>query len=321
MQFKSGLIACAVVAAAVLLGASGLHAQSGPQVHAGRTVMNGYSLSQFPDFIKKWHFVTVRYRKDTGEMRLTYANDKAWKVLREGKTDYPDGAVFAKIGIATRDDPAFTSSLVPSGAKRYQLMVKDSKKHKDTDGWGYALFDVGGRTFEEDPEKQTAACHACHQLVEDRGYVFSQPMVLEVGGPAVDMPISQSQPSGMGKIEYKTKKIADLPPIVRRAVPDQFRRVQVIDHPSLEKSLFQGTIDEIRPALGKEALRAKMPAVLINEERTRFSMVTPLVKEEPCTLEDGKEGVSMQAIYTIKPGPEENYPIASLNYCEPNPSP
>jgi hypothetical protein len=315
MPFKSGFITCAIIVAAGLLGASGLHAQSAPQAHAGKTVMNGYSLSQFPDFIKNWHFVTVRYRKDTGEMRLTYANDKAWNVLKEGKIDYPDGAVFAKIGMGTRDDPAFTSSLVPGGAKRYQLMVKDKKKHKDAGGWGYALFDEAGRTFEEDPEKQIAACHACHQLVENRGYVFSQPMMLEVGH-SMAIASSQNPPLGMEKIEYKTKKVSDLPPVVRRAVMNSFRQVRVINYPSLENAVFQGTIDEIRPALGKEALRANMPAVLINERGTRFSMVTALVKEEPCIMEDGRKGTPMQAVFTIKPGPEEIYPIENLTYCE-----
>lgn len=72
--------------------------------------MNGYSLSQFPDFIKKWHFVTVRYRKDAHEMRFSYANDKAWETLQAGAKKYPDGAVFAKLGIMTQEDLAFSAS-------------------------------------------------------------------------------------------------------------------------------------------------------------------------------------------------------------------
>lgn len=127
-----------------------------PPVFAGQTSMNGYSLKQFPNFIKNFHFVTVRYRKDTSEMRLTYANDKAWGALLAGGTHYSDGAVFAKIGIMTKQDPAFTSSVVPSGGKRYQLMVMHHKKHAATDGWGYALFDMDGKTFGQDPVEQVA---------------------------------------------------------------------------------------------------------------------------------------------------------------------
>src|SRR6185436_10943563 len=57
--------------------------------------MNGYKLSDFPDFEKKWKLVTVRFRKDTGEMRFTYANDLAFENLQKGVIDYPDGAIFA----------------------------------------------------------------------------------------------------------------------------------------------------------------------------------------------------------------------------------
>ena len=76
----------------------------------GEAVFNGYTLKQFGDFVHNWHFVTVRFRRDSGEMRFAYANDIAWKALSEHSTDYPDGAVFAKIGVSTMEDPAFTDS-------------------------------------------------------------------------------------------------------------------------------------------------------------------------------------------------------------------
>jgi hypothetical protein len=60
-------------------------------------------------------------------MRLTYANDVAMKTLKNGKTDYPDGAVFGKTGIHTGSDPQFESSAVPKDIRRYQLMVRDKK--------------------------------------------------------------------------------------------------------------------------------------------------------------------------------------------------
>lgn len=289
-------------------------AGNGPPVHAGKTEMNGYSLKDFPDFIKKWHFVTVRYRKDTGEMRLTYANDKAWEALLAGGKSYPDGATFAKIGIMTQEDPGFTSSVVPSGAKRYQLMVMDKKKHAATDGWGYALFDMEGKTFEQNPAEQVAACHACHKLVPERDYVFSQPMRLEIGVPA-----AMNSDSGSvlpDRITFVTKVIDTLPPKVKNAVPPGFNEARVIEG-ELAKSMFQGTIDEIRPVLTKEALRSRLPAVLVNEAGTRFSMAVVKENAPACNLPDGKKGVEIKATYTIKPGPEEKYPIRTLAYCEP----
>ncbi len=108
---------------------------------AGKLEMNGFLFSDFGQFEKNWKLVTVRYRQDTGELRFTYANPKAWKAMSSGKAEYPDGSIFAKTGYMTDDDPSFTSSKIPSGSRRYQFMVKNKKKYKDQDGWGYALFD------------------------------------------------------------------------------------------------------------------------------------------------------------------------------------
>jgi hypothetical protein len=35
---------------------------------------------------------------------------------------FPEGAAFGKIGVKTNPDPLFESSVVPSGARRFQLM-------------------------------------------------------------------------------------------------------------------------------------------------------------------------------------------------------
>jgi hypothetical protein len=308
---------CLGMLTVVALFAAHLHAQ--PQdpahkSHVGKSTMNGYSLKQFGDFIKEWHFVTVRYRRDTGEMRLTYANDKAWKALQEGAKEYPDGAVFAKVGIMTQEDPNFVSSVEPMGARRYQLMVKDSKKHTKTDGWGYALFNEGGFTFEEDPEVQTQSCHACHQLVPERDYVFSKIMRLEVGKVPPSRPPSDAR-RDFSKIKFVTMKRKDLPAKLRNVVPENFSEVRVVDH-AMVRNMFQGTIDEIRPTLGQEALRAKKPAVLVNEPGTRFSMVVPVFEGETCKAGEGKKGINMMAIYTIKPGAAEDFPLTQLHYCE-----
>ena len=90
----------------------------GSVIYGQSDTMNGYSLKQYEGFEKNWRLVTVRYRKDTGEMRLTYANELAWKTLSEGRINYPKGAVFAKIGVKTESDPAFAASLSPEGTRK-----------------------------------------------------------------------------------------------------------------------------------------------------------------------------------------------------------
>lgn len=284
---------------------------------SGEPVMNGYRLSQFGNFVQDWHFVTVRFRRDTGEMRLTYANDKAWKVLQDGKGVYPDGATFIKIGIMAEEDPAFTSSIMPSGAKRYQVMVKDSKKHKETDGWGYALFDVDGKTFDVDPDGQATACHACHRIVEDRGFVFSQVMNLDVHKPALLSIVQGVQSTAIpaSRLEFKTEETKNLSRKIVEALPFGTTQVRALQG-ELRGALFQGTIDEIRPTLAEEAARAGMPAILYDGDGIRFSIAYIDPKEPSCTPPDGGFGNYFRAPHTTSPPGNKAYPVSELVFCQ-----
>lgn len=260
------------------------------QSFAGRVHMNGYSLMQFGHFIRDWHLVTVRYRQDTGEMRFTYANDVAWEALKAGVMDYPDGAVFAKYSVITQEDPAFPSSHVPSGGRRYQLMVMDKAKNKETDGWGYALFGPDGLTKEEDPVIKTQACHACHLLVPERGYVFSKRMAL---GMPRDIPASMPADQELGKtLEYKTVTRDELPERVRKILPAEYKQVRMLQG-LLRKHLFSGTLDEIRPALIKESVASDLPALLLAEKGDAYSIVFINPDVKTCTLKGGEVGVSL----------------------------
>lgn len=281
-----------MIAAFILTGfltAPAVASASATASFAGRSEMGGLSLSSYPDFERRWKLVTVRFRRDTGEMRLTYADPKAYKVLMSGKTDYPDGAVFAKIGMMTHDDPAFVSSAVPSGARRYQLMVREKKKFKDTDGWGYALFDGTGKTFEDDPKIQVTACHACHKIVPERGFVFSQPMLLGLGKSANAL---ASLKKDFEKLKFAEGTRTNLPPIARDLVPANFRTISRLEG-ELTKFLFVGTLEEVRPMLAREAKRAGRPAALVSEKNDLFSLVIP--EPETKCEDQGKPGIMMNA--------------------------
>lgn len=217
------------------------NATSPPVSYAGAEIMNGYSLKDFKGFESKWKMVTVRFRKDTQELRWVYANDLAYKTLVSGKTDYPDGAVFAKIGVLTYDDPQFPSSAVPMGTRRYQLMVRNSKKHADTGGWGYALFDLNGKTFNEDPKKAAMACYACHRVVENRGQVFSQPFRLAAEAKTGMAFLSNAK--GYRKLTFVWLEVEKLPTAIRDLLPPGTKRVRNLDDALLVQNLFQGTLD------------------------------------------------------------------------------
>lgn len=267
----------------------------------GEYSMNGYSASQFGDFAKDWKLVTVRFRKDTNEMRWTYANQAAWDTLASNKIDYPDGAVFAKVGVMTRDDLSFPSSAVPSGARRIQFMVRDKKKHADTDGWGYALFGADGKVFPGDQKEATIACAACHRLVPERGFVFSQ---------IADAAFSGANPGASWKahLKFESKPVASVPGAMKNLLKGKFGSVRVISG-ELSKSLFPGTLDEIRPLLAQEASRSKAPAALVEENGKRFSLVFPLPERGECA----QDQVRLRGAHTVT---ESKNGLFEVTFCQ-----
>lgn len=270
-----------------------------PAAHSA-TVMNGYSLGQFGNFEKDWKLVTVRYRKDTGEMRFTYANDLAWKALQENSRDYPQGAVFAKVGLATIEDPAFTSSMVPGGARRVQFMVRNKSLHAATDGWGYALFDSKGNTFPSSPANTDIACAACHRLVPDRGYVFSQ--VMGTVNPNLD------RDSWRANISFANLSSAEIPKKMRALLPAGAKTLRSLQG-DLRKNLFSGTLDEVRPLLAMESVASGQSAALISEDGKLFSLVVSDPSGKCSTNE-----IALKGFHTV---PNPSKPIFSIKFCEP----
>lgn len=258
----------------------------------GRGEMNGISYKDYEGFEDKWKFVTVRYRSDTGEQRFTWANDIAMRALEAGGTDYPDGAVFAKIGFATEKDPTFESSKVPSGAKRYQFMVRDQKKYASTGGWGYALFDGNRVTYDADPQAQAMACYACHQLVPARGQVFSQPMRISAFASKVPAPIANREVQ-VAAVKFETLPLKKLPEVVRRSLPENTRKIRSVAG-ELRKNVFRGTIDEIRPTLIEEVRRTGMPAALVASTDAQFAAVYPVAGRKDCTKKSFKSVFSTE---------------------------
>jgi hypothetical protein len=238
---------------------------------ANATTMNDITLEDYADFTNSWKLVTVRYRQDTHEMRFTYANSIAWNALQKAARVYPDGSVFAKVGFKSGVDPAFTSSIVPNGARRFQFIVKSSKKYTDTDGWGYALFESDGTAAEGDVKVVTQSCHACHKLVEERNYVFSEPLVLsplvkniqatyEIKNNSAHILFStlfQKQYEGQLKKNIKKIKLA---------------RLEIVGG-DLRRFYFDGTLDEITPLLIKNAIVTGKASAFVSSDQNTFKII------------------------------------------------
>ena len=103
-----------------------------------------------------------------GGIHYLYANKLAEKGYARGK--FPDGAVIAfDLLTATSAD-----NTVQEGSRKVLgVMVKNSRRYKDTGGWGFEGF-KGDSTTERVVGSQAAtACYQCHTAQKGKDYVFS----------------------------------------------------------------------------------------------------------------------------------------------------
>jgi hypothetical protein len=242
---------------------------------------DGITLSSYDRFWEKWHLVTTRFRKDNGEQRFVFANDIAYKAIKEGKSVYPDGAMFGKVAFIAGEDAAFPVSEEPVSFSRVQLMRKDSHAYPDQNGWGYALY-AKGTGVPYGTEKETVnACHACHLIVRDRDHVFSKASFLHVADAA--KPTTASSSSGERlKSKFTERKVAELSGFAKQAVqnanPDKLpEKIMYYSMP-----LFSGSVDESIAVLSRYALADHMTYLIIDEDNKFYLAATPLAGNKNC---------------------------------------
>lgn len=143
---------------------------------AADTAPNGIAL---PADYADWRLLAPSYRSDKHHVRAILGNDTAIRAARAGQTKpWPDGSILAKTVWKEQAHERFPTALEPGTFVHVEIMVKDSKRYADTGGWGYARW-LGN---ELKPYGKDAGfvqeCHACHILVQDNDFVFTQPVKL-----------------------------------------------------------------------------------------------------------------------------------------------
>lgn len=133
---------------------------------------------EFPTGYENWQTISVSHRIDKESIRTILGNPIAIKAARKGNINpWPNGAILAKVAWKQRADENWPSAIVPEEFFQVEIMVKDTKKHKATKGWGYARW----RGKDLKPWGESAdfdqGCVACHTSVAKRDYVFSSPAV------------------------------------------------------------------------------------------------------------------------------------------------
>ena len=130
----------------------------------------------YPEGYRDWHHVKSMVIEEGhplfasfGGIHHLYANDKGMKGYQKGT--FPDGSVIIfDLLEAVHDGNAVTEG----NRKVVGVMHKDSKRYRDTGGWGFEGFGEGDRTNRVVGENAASACFACHAPQKAQDYTFSK---------------------------------------------------------------------------------------------------------------------------------------------------
>jgi len=129
----------------------------------------------FDPSFEKWGLLSTTDRGDNNTFRFVLGNDIAVKAARSGNiSPWPDGARFAKIAWEQNLGPG--GLIHPGKFVQVELMVKDARGYKATDGWGWGRW----RGLALKPYGENAhfvdECTGCHMPVHDNDYVYTLPI-------------------------------------------------------------------------------------------------------------------------------------------------
>jgi hypothetical protein len=134
----------------------------------------GNGLAFDPSF-EKWSLLSTTDRGDNNTFRFILGNEIAMKAAQSGNiSPWPDGARLAKI--AWEHNLGYDGLIHPGKFIQVELMVKDARRYKDTDGWdwgrwrGITLKPYGGNAHFADE------CTGCHMPVHGNDYVYTLPI-------------------------------------------------------------------------------------------------------------------------------------------------
>jgi cytochrome P460 len=171
----------AVVTALMVLGGNAMSAQEKDKYMV--KVPGGLAFSEFRGY-EGWHLVSIS--QDGPLIAAILANPVMITAYQAGipgnGKPLPDGSKMAKIHWNPKKMETFPAATVPGTLHDVDFMVKDSKRFKDSGGWGWGAFeyDSASHTFkpattaDKPPQAHDAKCgFACHTIVKTRDYVFT----------------------------------------------------------------------------------------------------------------------------------------------------
>jgi len=122
-----------------------------------------------------WKPLSTTDRGDNNTFRFILGNEVAVKAARAGNiSPWPDDARFAKI--AWQQELGPDGLVHPGKFVQVELMVKNARDYKDTEGWGWGRW----RGLDLKPYGKDAhfvnECTSCHQPLRGNDYVYTMPI-------------------------------------------------------------------------------------------------------------------------------------------------
>lgn len=136
------------------------------------TALNG--IKYIPDF-QQWQVLVTTSRFDNNTTRVVYGNDVAVKAVKENHINpWPEGSTIVKVVWNNLEDGQ--GDVRPGTFNNVQVMIKDSKRFPETQGWGFARFNGINLTPYGKTVQFGTDCFTCHKIAKDYGYVFDIPV-------------------------------------------------------------------------------------------------------------------------------------------------
>jgi len=135
----------------------------------------------FDPAFENWKPISTTDRGDNNTFRFILGNDVAVEAAQTGNiSPWPDGARFAKI--AWQQEAGPDGLLYPGKFVQVELMVKDARGYKHSEGWGWGRW----RGMDLKPYGKDAQfvneCTGCHRPLRGNDYVYTLPIsVVKIG--------------------------------------------------------------------------------------------------------------------------------------------
>lgn len=144
---------------------------------AGEAPVSQFLKSAPPQY-RDWKLISVAHEEgNLNDIRAILGNEIAIQAYREGKQEFPDGAIIARLAWeylpSEENNAAFgrrQSFVAGQPTNGVQFMVKDSKRYAATGGWGFGHF-VDGQPASDGLMQ---GCFPCHEAARVRDRVFSR---------------------------------------------------------------------------------------------------------------------------------------------------